>query len=152
MTDRIVGLEVGADDYLCKPYQSRELLARIRSVMRRLDDVGQTASASPGTKAVHFDGWRLDLSARQLRADTDAIVELTSGEFNLLSELVAKQGRVLSREHLLKAVHNRSWDYFDRSIDVLVTRLRRKLASQGCGHAVIKTVRSAGYIFTAKVS
>ena len=152
VTNRVVGLEIGADDYVSKPYESRELLARIRSVLRR---VGSAPRKTPPTAVVHnavrFANWRFDLNARQLSRETGEIVELTTGEFNLLSELVAKPGRILSREQLLQAVHNRNWDYFDRSIDVLVTRLRRKLELDGNAPTLIKTVRGAGYIFTAAI-
>jgi two-component system, OmpR family, response regulator len=148
----VVGLEIGADDYISKPHKSRELLARIRSVLRR---VGSAPRKAPPATVVHnvvrFANWCFDLNARQLSRENGEIVELTTGEFNLLSELVAKPGRILNREQLLQAVHNRSWDYFDRSIDVLVTRLRRKLELDGNTPTLIKTVRGAGYIFTAAI-
>lgn len=148
-TNRVVGLEIGADDYVSKPCESRELLARIRSVLRRVGDAPRSASPSiVDYNVVRFGNWRLDLSARQLTDANGALVELTTGEFNLLSEFVAKPGRILSREHLLQAVHGRAWDYFDRSIDVLVTRLRRKLESKESARTIIKTVRGAGYVFT----
>jgi DNA-binding response OmpR family regulator len=148
-TNRVVGLEIGADDYVSKPCESRELLARIRSVLRRVGDAPRSASPSiVDHNVVRFGNWRLDLGARQLTDANGAVVELTTGEFNLLSEFVAKPSRILSREHLLQAVHGRAWDYFDRSIDVLVTRLRRKLESKESARTIIKTVRGAGYVFT----
>ncbi len=151
--NRVVGLEIGADDYMSKPHDSRELLARIRSVLRRVRGPrGVTPPPVVERSLVRFDRWRLDLKARHLTHENGKIVELTTGEFNLLKEMVVKPGQVLSRERLLQAVHNRTWDYFDRSIDVLVTRLRRKLESEGTTRNIIKTVRGAGYIFTAAVS
>lgn len=157
--NRVIGLEVGADDYITKPHESRELLARVRSVLRR---VNNNARPSEPTQAetgevVGFADWQFDIQARHLRGKRGNIVELTTGEFNLLREFVSQSGRVLSREHLLQVVHNRSWDYFDRSIDVLVTRLRSKVEcskskSNKAETAIIKTVRGAGYVFTATVS
>lgn len=152
-TDLIVGLEVGADDYVSKPYKSRELLARIRSVLRRVGEKRPAAQAPEGAKDIAcFGKWRFDIGTRSLAAENGKTVALTTGEFNLLTEFVTKPNRVLSREHLLNAVHSRNYDYFDRSIDVLVTRLRRKLETDKTNPEIIKTVRGAGYIFTAKVS
>ncbi len=151
--NRVVGLEIGADDYVLKPHESRELLARIRSVLRRVNGTAQPSSPPVADHdVVRFACWRLDLATRQLTDERGRIVELTTGEFNLLREFITAPGRVLSREHLLQAVHNRAWDYFDRSIDVLVTRLRRKLESEKIGQALIKSVRGAGYVFAATVS
>src|SRR5258708_34676902 len=151
-TNRVVGLEIGADDYVSKPCELRELLARIRSVLRRTAVVSHSAEVPSGEEnVVRFANWRLDLTGRRLTDRNQVVVELTTGEFNLLSEFVAKPGRILSREHLLQAVHNRAWDYFDRSIDVLVTRLRRKLDSGENTRTIIKTVRGAGYVFAATV-
>ncbi len=151
--NRVVGLEIGADDYVLKPHESRELLARIRSVLRRVNGTAQPSSPPVADHdVVRFACWRLDLATRQLTDENGRIVELTTGEFNLLREFITAPGRVLSREHLLQAVHNRAWDYFDRSIDVLVTRLRRKLESEKIGQALIKSVRGAGYVFAATVS
>jgi two-component system OmpR family response regulator len=151
--NRIVGLEIGADDYVSKPHISRELLARIRSLLRRLGGGAKRPSLPNSERdVVKFACWRLDLGSRHL-TDTDGRdIELTTGEFNLLREFIAAAGRILSREHLLQAVHKRSWDYFDRSIDVLVTRLRRKLEPADGSRTIIKTVRGAGYVFTATVS
>jgi len=152
-TNRIVGLEMGADDYVSKPHESRELLARIRSVLRRVNGIARPASAPAADHdVVRFACWRLELGTRQLTDEDDKVVELTTGEFNLLREFTAAPGRILTREHLLQAVHQRAWDYFDRSIDVLVTRLRRKLERTENSRTIIKTVRGAGYVFTATVS
>ncbi len=160
-TDAVVGLEIGADDYIVKPCRHRDLIARIRSVLRRM---GELAAAGPapingaamavmaGQEVMAFGRWRFDLGARHLTDIDGTIVSLTSGEFNLLNEFVTKPGRVLTREHLLNAVHNRDWDHFDRSIDVLVTRLRQKLEVDSSRPALIKTVRGAGYVFTGPVT
>jgi len=151
--NRVVGLEIGADDYVLKPHESRELLARIRSVLRRVNGTAQPSSPPvTGHDVVRFACWRFDLATRQLTDENGRVVELTTGEFNLLREFTSAPGRVLSREHLLQVVHHRAWDHFDRSIDVLVTRLRRKLESEKIGQALIKSVRGAGYVFAATVS
>lgn len=152
LTDRVAALEAGADDYMLKPHEPRELLARARSVMRRANETGKTgATADSLREIVRFDRWQFDLAGRHLLGANGESVDLTSGEYNLLGEFVVKPGHVLSREHLLQVVHNRNWEYFDRSIDVLVTRLRHKLESDPSRPAIIKTVRGAGYIFTAPV-
>lgn len=153
LTNRVVGLEIGADDYVSKPHNARELLARVRSVLRRVNRSGH--EGTPPTvvsNVVRFATWQFDLPSHRLTDENGHNVDLTTGEFNLLREFVANPGRVLSREHLLQAVHNRNWDYFDRSIDVLVTRLRRKLEPEGAARTIIRTVRGAGYLFTASVS
>ena len=152
-TDRIVGLEIGADDYVTKPWDERELLARIRSVMRRV-----TERRSAGAKAidaeqrqVSFNGWILNLDSRELKNPEGRKIELTSGEFSLLNEFIEKAGRVLSRDHLLRAIYSRDWEPFDRSIDVLVTRLRRKIEADSRHPEIIKTVRGTGYMFAAAI-
>ncbi len=149
--DRVVGLEIGADDYVTKPFEQRELLARIRSVMRRVQEHVQAISSTADTKqrVVVFNGWRLNLDSRQLLNPDGESVELTSGEFTLLAEFIGKAGRVLSRDHLLSAIYNREWEPYDRSIDVLVTRLRRKIEQNSRHPEIVKTVRSAGYMFAA---
>jgi two-component system OmpR family response regulator len=154
LTDRVVGLEVGADDYIAKPYEPRELLARVNSVLRRVGTAppAPSAATAPGREVLAFAHWRFDIAARHLLTSGGEAVELTANEFNLLSELVANTGTVLSRERLLQAVHHRDWDYFDRSIDVLVTRLRRKIEMTPDQPALIKTVRGAGYLFAATVT
>jgi two-component system OmpR family response regulator len=147
--DRVTGLEVGADDYVVKPFSPRELLARIRSVLRR-DAMGAAGRSTGGS--LGFDGWRLDLRARTLHAPDGALVRLTAGEFGLLSVLAAHPGQVLSREHLHDASSGRDLGPFDRSVDVLVGRLRRKLEERPEEPSLIKTVRNGGYIFTPTVS
>jgi len=151
--DRVVGLELGADDYIAKPFEKRELLARIRSVLRRAGQpaASETPAERDGNAVVRFAGWQLDLDARELTGDNGDTVDLTSSEFNLLAEFVNRPGRVQTRDYLLNAVHNRDWEAYDRSIDVLITRLRRKIEPNPKRPSIIKTVRGAGYIFAAKV-
>lgn len=161
--DRIIGLEVGADDYVAKPFDERELLARIRSVLSRLQGRGAAQGAnsagigssegggSEERACLYFSGWCLDMDARQLTDPQGQNVELTGSEYNLLVELASKAGRVLSRDHLMSSVHQRDWEPYDRSIDVLVTRLRRKLEGDTRHPTIIKTVRGAGYVFSARV-
>lgn len=149
-TDRIIGLEVGADDYLPKPFEARELVARIKSVLRRT-----SSSVSPETSqsndTLSFAGWRLDLAQRQLKTPTNVAVDLTSGEFDLLVAFAEHPQRVLSRDQLLDLARGRNAAPFDRSIDVQVSRLRRKLNVDSGGEPLIKTIRSGGYLFTPKV-
>lgn len=148
--DRIVGLEVGADDYLPKPFSSRELLARIKAILRRARRGPRSPGASPAG-VLCFAGWRLDQLGRRLTAPDGGIVELTGGEFDLLTALAERPGRVLSREQLLDLTRGREATAFDRSIDSQISRLRRKLEPDPARPALIKTVRSSGYAFTAVV-
>ena len=150
--DRIVGLEMGADDYITKPFDPRELLARMKSVLRRSAaglaeaDDNETPSASGG--GVRFGRCLLDLDAHKLFSCEDgAEVSLTSMEFDLLKAFAEHPNRVLSRDQLLDLAHNRDWDPFDRSIDIRITRLRRKIELDPSKPQTIKTVRGAGYIF-----
>jgi two-component system, OmpR family, response regulator len=147
-TDRIVGLEVGADDYLPKPFNPRELLARIKAVMRR----GSSRPAT-GTQAtsrhVSFDGWRIDLLRRELHDPKGVIIDLSAGEFDLLLAFVEAPNRILNRDYLMDHARNRSMESFDRAIDVQISRLRKKLEPGG---EVIKTVRGAGYLFLPTVA
>ncbi|MBO6950129.1 MAG: response regulator transcription factor [Rhodospirillales bacterium] len=150
--DRVVGLEIGADDYVTKPWDERELLARIRSVMRRVNERKSAAKGSDSEqRVVTFSGWFLNLDSRELKDPDGKKVELTSGEFSLLNEFIEKAGRVLSRDHLLSAIYSRDWEPFDRSIDVLVTRLRRKVEADSRHPEIIKTVRGTGYMFAAAI-
>jgi two-component system, OmpR family, response regulator len=147
--DRVVGLEMGADDYLTKPFSTRELLARVRSVLRRT----RTFEIPARQNAVlMFDGWRLGLGQRQLRAADDLLVPLTSTEFDLLAVFCQHPGRVLSREQLLDLAHGRSASLFDRSIDVQVSRLRHKIEVEPADPTIIITVRNGGYMFTPDVT
>lgn len=149
--DRIVGLEVGADDYLAKPFEARELIARVRSVLRRLDK-GKRA-AGPGLRPTIFGfaGWRLNVTARTLTDPLGIVVPLTSGEYKLLEAFVTHANRVLSRDQFLDLVTSNDAPAFDRSIDVRVGRLRRKLANGEEQPNIIQTVRNGGYIFAGKV-
>jgi two-component system OmpR family response regulator len=146
-TDRIVGLEIGADDYLPKPFSPRELLARIRAVLRRASDVGDP----PVREQVTFDGWTLDLGGRSLADPSGQPIELTGGEFELLKAFVERPQRVLSRDQLLDITRGRDPILFDRAIDAQVSRLRKKIETDPGNPTLIKTVRAGGYVFTAKV-
>jgi two-component system OmpR family response regulator len=150
--DRIVGLEMGADDYLSKPYNPRELLARIKSVLRRADKswLAIQDDSSPGEVA-HFAGWKLDLAKRKLSSPKGKSIELTSGKFDLLSVFVRHPQRVLSREQLLDYACGHARFPFDRSVDIQVMRLRRKVEVDPQNPELIRTVRSIGYKFTTKV-
>jgi two-component system OmpR family response regulator len=149
-TDRIIGLEMGADDYLPKPFNPRELLARMKAVLRR----AQCAPATPAAarrKIVRFAGWKLDLGLRRLESPQGLVVDLSAGEFDLLVALVEHPQRVLNRDQLLDLTHGRAEAPFDRSIDMQVSRLRRKIEVDPKEPELIKTVRGGGYIFSAAV-
>jgi two-component system OmpR family response regulator len=149
-TDRIVGLEVGADDYLPKPFNPRELLARIRAVLRR------AATRQPG-EAVHsgrlitFAGWTLDTLRREVTSPAGVVVDLSGGEYDVLIAFVEHPNRILSRDQLLELARNRTSDSFSRSIDVQISRIRHKLEGDETAPVLIKTVRGAGYIFLPTV-
>jgi DNA-binding response OmpR family regulator len=150
--DRIIGLEMGADDYLSKPFHLRELLARVRSVLRRGSAArpGERSGAS-GRARIRFAGWTLDLASRELLSPTGEDVRLTTGEFELLSAFVNHANQVLSRDKLLDLSRHREAGPFDRTIDVQVGRLRRKLEDDPKTPTMIKTVRGGGYIFTPPI-
>ncbi|MBW8846591.1 MAG: response regulator transcription factor [Burkholderiales bacterium] len=161
--DKVVGLEVGADDYVTKPFDLRELVARIKAVLRRVAPAKtpDAAANQPATlpaqaggerECLAFEGWRLDLSARRLTDAQGAEVVLTAGEFDLLQTFAQHPGRVLSRDFLLSQTRGREAGPFDRTIDVQVGRLRKKLEPQAETPQIIKSVRSAGYLFTPTVS
>jgi DNA-binding response OmpR family regulator len=148
--DRIIGLEMGADDYLPKPFHLRELLARVKSVLRRVSS--RTAEKAPAQRSqARFAGWHLDLSSRELFSPSSKEVRLTTGEFDLLAAFVNNANQVLSRDRLLDLARNREAGPFDRTIDVQVGRLRRKLEDDPQKPSMIKTVRGTGYIFTPPV-
>ena len=147
--DRIIGLEIGADDYITKPFDVRELAARVRSVLRRTIEKHEGPGDAPD--AVRFAGWTLHLDARRLESPQGKAVDLTTGEFDLLAALVRAPGRVLSRDELLAATRNREAGPFDRTIDVQIGRLRRKIETDPQHPEIIKSVRGAGYVFTPKV-
>jgi two-component system OmpR family response regulator len=147
--DRVVGLELGAEDYVCKPFSARELLARVRVVLRR--DEGGRGRQAGGQGAYVFRGWRFDARARTLASPRGAHVELTTGEFELLLAFVENPNRVLSRDALLDLARGRSVVAIDRAIDVQVMRLRRKLETDPGSPTLIRTVRNGGYIFAGEV-
>ena len=149
--DRIVGLELGADDYLTKPFNLRELLARVRAVLRRAEmDRAAAPVDSKGTR-YRFTGWELNLRLRRLTSPTGASVELTIGEFSLLTAFLRSPQQVLSREQLLAATRLHDEEVYDRSIDVQILRLRRKLEADPSAPELIRTERGMGYVFTAPV-
>ena len=149
--DRIVGLEIGADDYVVKPYELRELLARIKSVLRRVKAAPASATpqavAAPEGRSLRFGSLTLDLDARRLVDGSNGPVELTAMEFDLLQALATRPNRVLSRGQLQEFAHGRSADESDRSIDIRVTRLRKKIEPDPEHPRFIKTVRGEGYVF-----
>jgi two-component system, OmpR family, response regulator len=148
--DRILGLELGADDYIGKPFELGELRARIRSVLRRANGLGET-DISATIEALTFAGWTLDLTHRRLLDPAGQETKLTSGEFDLLRVLAEHPRRPLNRDQLLDLTRSRDWTPFDRSIDVLLGRLRRKLAPAAGEPELIKTVRNIGYTLAAEV-
>ena len=149
-TDRIVGLEMGADDYLAKPFNPRELLARIKAVLRRAGS-GPRPGREGSAQGFTFDGWRLDLTKRELHSADGVLMPLTAGEFDLLVAFVEHPNRVLSRDQLLDLTKGRSAGPFDRAVDVQISRLRRKIEPDPKEPSVIKTVRGGGYLFAASV-
>ncbi len=146
-TDRIVGLELGADDYLAKPCNPRELLARVRAVLRR----PREEAASEGAPSLVFAGWRLDLVRRELTRPDGGQIGLSGGEFSLLRALAERAGRILTRDQLLEAAKGADTDVYDRAMDVQISRLRKKL-DDGSGLEMIQTVRGEGYMFDVKVT
>ena len=150
-TDRIVGLEVGADDYLTKPFDQRELLARVRAVLRRT----HVPQASPVRNEIrpqlYFDGWRLDVARRELRSTEDTLVLLSASEFDLLLAFVEHPRRILTRDQLIDMARKPTNMTYDRRIDVLVSRLRSKLEQEPKSPALIRTIRNSGYIFSSEV-
>jgi len=151
IVDRIIGLEMGADDYLPKPFHLRELLARVKSVLRRASFSSTENQAALARSRARFAGWNLDLSSRELFSPSGKEVRLTTGEFDLLAAFVNNANQVLTRDRLLDLARNREAGPFDRTIDVQVGRLRRKLEDDPQRPTMIKTVRGTGYIFTPPV-
>ncbi|MBV8577475.1 MAG: response regulator transcription factor [Acetobacteraceae bacterium] len=149
-TDRIVGLELGADDYLPKPFSPRELLARIRAVLRRAGDAGGRRN-DPIPRALRFSGWTLEPARRRLLNPEGVEVALTGGEYDLLLAMAERANRVLTRDMLLDLLRGRQAGPFDRAIDVAISRLRRKLEDDGHNAQLIKTVRGGGYVLAANV-
>jgi two-component system OmpR family response regulator len=148
--DRVLGLEFGADDYVCKPFEPRELVARIKTVLRRTS-VREEVGAEDEGVTLHFAGFVLDLTHRRLTRKSGEEIELTGGEFDLLRALAEAPNRPLSRDRLLDLTRSREWSPFDRSIDVLIGRIRKKLETDAANPSLIKTVRTVGYVMAAKV-
>lgn len=149
-TDRIIGLEMGADDYLAKPFNPRELLARIKAVLRRTGQADTTTAEVEGDE-FRFNGWTFKPEQRELYSDENVLVSLSRGEFELLDTFVRHPNRVLNRDQLLDMARGREAIPFDRAIDVQVSRLRKKLKDDPKNPSLIKTVRGGGYMFSTKV-
>lgn len=158
--DRVVGLELGADDYITKPFHLREVLARVRAVLRRYEihsvadteKHGTAAHSAPSSPTFAFEGWQLNLDRRELRRDPHNEVELTTSEFNLLAIFVQRPARVLSRDDIMDLLKGHDWSPLDRSIDSLVARLRKKIEQDSDAPKLVKTVRGVGYVFSAAVT
>lgn len=150
-TDRIVGLEMGADDYLTKPFSARELLARINAILRRTRMLPPNLIVTEHARLLGFGKWRLDTTARHLLDEHDTVVALSGAEYRLLRVFLDHPQRVLSRDQLLNLTQGREADLYDRSIDLLVSRLRQRLLDEARDPAYIKTVRSEGYVFSFAV-
>jgi DNA-binding response OmpR family regulator len=152
--DRVVGLELGADDYITKPFHVREVLARVHAVLRRYEGTAAAArpapSPAPGERYA-FDGWTLDLPRRELKSDAGEVRELTTAEFDMLAMFLRRPARVLSRDNIMDLLKGHDWSPLDRSIDALVVRLRRKIEPAPEAPRLVKTVRGVGYVFAAEV-
>ncbi len=153
LLDRIVGLEIGADDYVAKPFHLREVLARVKSVLRRRKPAREPALRNPqgDDDVIRFDGWLLDIARRRLVSPAGADVALTTGEFDLLAALAKHPGRVLSRDALMDHTRGRGLKSFDRTIDAQVVRLRKKIEANPKSPTLVKSVRGVGYVFAGKV-
>lgn len=158
LIDRVAGLEAGADDYVGKPFHLREVLARIRTVLRRVPappavaTPAAPAAAETAGETLHFQGWHMDLLRRELRGPSGEPVALTSSEFDLLRVFATRPNRVLNRDQLMELVKGREWEAYDRAIDTQIVRLRKKIESDQRHPALIKTVRGAGYVFATSVT
>jgi len=149
-TDRIVGLEMGADDYVAKPFSPAELLARVRALIRRSRMTPIERNTS-GRHTITFCGWQLDTTRRELRNPDGVIIDLSAGEYDLLMTFLEAPNRILDRDYLIEVTRKRTPAGFDRSIDVQISRLRRKIESPESSETLIKTIRGAGYMLTAEV-
>jgi two-component system phosphate regulon response regulator OmpR len=148
--DRVVGLELGADDYVPKPFELRELLARVRAVLRRRSTPVAPTAGGPlaaSSQRMRFGACELDLDERKLRGEGGAEIDITAAEFDLLALFARHPNRPLNRDQIMEQAHNRGWDVFDRSIDLRIMRLRRKIERNPDKPEVIKTVRNVGYVF-----
>jgi DNA-binding response OmpR family regulator len=151
--DRVVGLEIGADDYIAKPFHLREMLARVRTVIRRVGT--QTERAASGATAeltFRFDGWEFNLTRRELRDPSGTLCQLTTAEIELLAVLVKRPGHILSRDAIMDQLKGHDWAANDRAVDSQISRLRRKLGGGTEASGLIKTIRGVGYSFTGKVT
>ena len=156
MIDRVVGLELGADDYIAKPFHVREVQARTRAVLRRYEAIGQAQpTGAPGTapegERFAFEDWVLDISRRELRSASGVVQELTTAEFNMIEMFVRRPSRVLSRDNIMDLLKGHEWSPYDRSIDSLIVRVRRKIEPDPDAPRLVKTVRGVGYVFAAEV-
>ncbi len=149
--DRIIGLEIGADDYLSKPYNPRELVARMKAVLRRVHGVNEQEIGN--STVFGFEGFTLDTSARSVVSPSQVTLNFTSAEFDVLKTFMNKPGQIVSRLDIIEATHGKQgFDPFDRSVDVLISRVRKKLEDAGGRGDLLKTVRNSGYQFTAKIT
>lgn len=151
LSDRVVGLELGADDYLTKPFDARELLARVRAVLRRVGEAA-TVPSDASRSVLEFADWQLDVTRRELRSPEKVMIPLSTGEFELLLVFAEHPRRVLTRQQLLDMARGEAYDAFDRSIDVQVSRLRRKLEADLHSEPMIRTIRNGGYLFSPSVT
>ena len=153
LIDRVVGLEIGADDYIAKPFHLREMLARVRTVLRRIGGRAERASAGSAAELAYlFDGWEFNLTRRELRDPGGIMCQLTTAEIELLAVLVKRPGHVLSRDAIMDQLKGHDWAANDRAIDSQISRLRKKLGGGSEAPGLIKTIRGVGYSFTAKVT
>ena len=150
VVDRIVGLEVGADDYIAKPFHLREVLARIKTVLRRRAKPDRPSDSGIADQLIRFDGWELDLDRRRLVRPEGTEVVLTTGEFDILAVMARHPGRVFSRDMLMDLTRGRQLEAFDRTIDAQIARLRKKVETDAKNPSLVKSVRGVGYVFTGK--
>ena len=152
--DRVVGLEIGADDYIAKPFHLREVLARVRTVMRRSGHQPQLSDANSNDQkdCITFDRWHFDLARRELVTKDGTVCDLTTGEFDLLKALVTNANRVLSRNQIMDLIKGHDWSPTDRTIDNQIARLRKKIEADPDRPTLVKTVRGVGYTFTANIT
>ncbi|MHB1677371.1 MAG: response regulator [Sulfuriferula sp.] len=149
--DRIIGLETGADDYVCKPFEPLELLSRIRSVLRRAQPFAAGEDNTHVPARIHFSGWTLELVARHLINPQGIVVSLSAAEYRLLKIFLDRPNRILNRDQLMDWMHGRDASHFDRSVDLQISRVRQKIEEDSKSPRIIKTVRSEGYILTATI-
>jgi DNA-binding response OmpR family regulator len=149
--DRVMGLELGADDYLTKPFSPRELLARIRALLRRAQAQSTVADAMAKVRAYRFAGWELNIGLRKLKSPKGEAIELTNGEFRILAAFLSAPQRILSRDQLLELSRVHNAEVYDRAIDIQILRLRRKIEADPAQPKFIKTERGAGYVFSVPV-